>query len=192
LKKLYLEKQKYIFFVCKMSFYRLITRERTLCSFREFSTNDQGLKESITNFAKPPRKAVFFKGFQIQEDYYSKRGVNLKNKNEKSKNYVFLSDLNRSDLKETRAERGQKDEISKPKEKRALASSLREMISKGLFQKRSPSCESFMSGINSSYETEVSAASRDSEIFERFDDDLDSVFSNKADVENEICSCLSE
>jgi len=172
-----------------MSFYRQLTRERTLCSFREFSTKDEGLKDSITNFAKPPRKAVFFKSFQIQEDYYSKRGVNCKNQNEKSANDVCHSGSERSYLKEIRAERVQKNDNSKAKEKKSLGTSWRETISKGLFRKRSQSCESSMSGINSSYGTEVSySASKDSEKFGRLDDDLDSVFSKRADTEMNSCS----
>jgi len=172
-----------------MSFYRQLTRERTLCSFREFSTNDEGLKESITNFAKPPRKAVFFKSFQIQEDYYCNRGGNCKIKNENSRNDVCHSGSERSYLKEIRAERAKKKENSKPKEKKTLGTSLRGTIFKGWFRKQSPSCDSFMSGINSSYGTDVSSApSRDSEKIESLDDDLDSVLSKRADTEINPCS----
>jgi len=52
-----------------MTFFRNLTRQRTLNSILEFDTKDNGLKHSMSNFAKSPRVAKFFNCFEIREDY---------------------------------------------------------------------------------------------------------------------------
>jgi len=55
-----------------MTFYRSLTRQRTLNSILEFDTTDNGLKHSVSNFTKSPRVARFFNCFEIREDYCTK------------------------------------------------------------------------------------------------------------------------
>jgi len=52
-----------------MSFYRKITRDRSLASLDEFKTDDRDLKKSIGRLTRPPREARWNSAFQIQEDY---------------------------------------------------------------------------------------------------------------------------
>jgi len=52
-----------------MTFYRNLTRQRTLNSILEFDTKDNGLRNSIFNFTTSPRVAKFFNCFEIREDY---------------------------------------------------------------------------------------------------------------------------
>jgi len=75
-----------------MAFYRRITRARTLRSFKELDTDDEGLKKSISRFAKSPREAKYYENFQIHEDYCSERGRNI---NEKS--VISLYEVDQSD-----------------------------------------------------------------------------------------------
>lgn len=153
-----------------MSFYRKITRERTLCSFKDFCTADMGLKQSFSSFTKPPRQAVFYKSFEIQNDYYSKTGVNAKNKNEKPANDVHWSDSDKSNMKKTRTEGLQDDEKYDLNDKKLL--------------EKSWETESITYGINSSYRTNVSSTiDRDKERYEVMNEDLESNFSKAAEVE---------
>jgi len=55
-----------------MTFYRGLTRQRTLNSILEFDTKDNGLRSSIFNFTTSPRVAKFFNCFEIREDYCTK------------------------------------------------------------------------------------------------------------------------
>jgi len=164
-----------------MSFYRKITRERTLCSFRDFSTNDRGLKQSFSSFTKPLRQAVFYKSFQIQNDYF-KTGVDAKHKNEKSANDVYYSDSDKSNSRETQAERVQDDEkSSSPKERKVIGKSWDKNTSERCwFEKESNESN----GINSSYDTYVSSnVPRDKERYEVMNEDLESNFSKTTDTD---------
>jgi len=67
-----------------MTFYRNLTRQRTLNSIREFDTKDNDLKHSMSNFAKSPRAAKFFNCFEIREDYCTILGRGSKNNRSKS------------------------------------------------------------------------------------------------------------
>jgi len=163
-----------------MSFYRKITRERTLCSFRDFSTDDKGLKKSFSSFTKPLRQAVFYKSFQIQNDYYSKTGVDAKHKNEKSANDVYNSDSDKSNSRDTLTERMQDDEKSSPKERKVIGKSWEKNISeRSWFENVSNE-----NGITSSYDTNVSSnVPRDKERYEVMNEDLESNFSKTTDTD---------
>jgi len=173
-----------------MSFYRKITRERTICSFRDFSTNDKGLKKSFSSFTKPLRQAVFYRSFQIQNDYYTKTGVNAKNKNDKSADDVYYSDSDKSNSRETHTWSSQDDEKSSAHDRKLIGKSWKKNIpEKCWFDKGSN--ESTMNGINSSYETNVSSTIyRDKERYEVMSEDLESNFSKTAETERK--SCFSE
>jgi len=174
-----------------MSFYRKITRERTLCSFREFSTNDKGLKRSFSSFTKPLRQAVFYKSFQIHNDYYSKAGVNAKTKNQKSSNDVYYSDSDKSNSTETYTWRTQDDEKSSSND-RKLSGKRREKNISERCRFGKGSNDSITNGINSSYETNVSSNFySDMERYEAMNEDLESNFSKTAETERRK-SCFSE
>jgi len=165
-----------------MSFYRRITRERTLSSMRDLDTTDEGLRRSISSFAKSPRKAMFYDNFEIHDDYYSRAGVNSKKKMHMSSNDEDYSDVNSfissdedEDEEKWNTKRGRK----------GFGKSLKEKISKRLFRKRSKSDSSCMSGTNSSYETDSSfTESKLKERLARMEDDRMSESSKRSEKES--------
>jgi len=164
-----------------MSFYRRITRERTLSSFRDLNTTDEGLKSSISSFAKPPRKAMFYDSFEIHDDYYSRTGVNSKKKMHISSNDEDFSDDNISISSEEDEEKW-----NTKSGRKGFGKSLKEKISKRLFRKRSKSGgSSCMSGSNSSTETDFSFTdSKSRNRLARMEDDRMSESSKRSEKES--------
>jgi len=172
-----------------MSFYRRITRERTLSSFRELNTSDEGLKRSISSFAKPPRRAMYYESFEIKDDYYSKTGVNAKYKNDKSEYWADISEADTSSSSESRCNRSLDYEKSNRKGGKASRNKCNKNIFKTRSGKRSRKrYNSIMSGTNSSsYETNMSYSySRNKERSERLEDYDRSSLSPKRS-EKEMC-----
>jgi len=143
-----------------MSFYRRITRERTLSSFNDLNTTDVGLKESIASFSRTPREAKFYDTFKIQEDYYSRKGVNCKGKCELS-----LSDADDSDYDDRRYswESTELTDLNnkKHKERKSFSKKLKEKIPMKWFRKRTTSSDTYISEAKSSYGTDKSCYGTD-------------------------------
>jgi len=168
-----------------MSFYRKITRERTLCSFNDFQTNDKGLKESISRFSRKPREAKFYGTLKIQEDYYSKKGVNDKYKRENPLSDIDDSDSdNRSYSWRMKDLRDWDDEKFGLKEK-SYTKIWKEKTPLKWFRKRTKSNDSFFSEAKSSYGTDMSFSDTrsvyDKERFGRMEDDRDFVSERSRD-----------
>lgn len=172
-----------------MSFYRRITRERTLSSFNDLNTTDEGLKKSISSFSKTPREAKFYDSFKIKEDYYSKKGVHSKGKYEKSVSDAEHSDSdNRSYSWESSELRDLNDEKRGFKEKKSYSKKWTEKIPIKWFRKRTKSSDSYISEAKSSYGTDMSYSDSrsefDKERSERMvDDDRGSVYERRLDRE---------
>jgi len=136
-----------------MSFYRKITRERTLSSFNDLNTTDEGLKESIARFTRKPREAKLYSTLKIQEDYYSKKGVNDKG-SESSVSEAEESDSdNRSYSWRIGDSRDSEDEKYERKERK---SSHKKWIPMKWFRKRIKSSDRSISVAKSSYGTDMS------------------------------------
>jgi len=54
-----------------MAFYRQNARNRIQRSLKEHKTTDRGLRNSISKFLAPPRLAMFYSNFEINENYCS-------------------------------------------------------------------------------------------------------------------------
>lgn len=119
-----------------MSFYRRITRERTLSSFNDLYTDDEGLLESISSFAKTPRDAKFYDSFEIDEDYCSKRGIKREQNCENSDIY---SDLNSSAQSLEGILRDSNSVSPSMKDSRAIFKSIKKTISLEWFCRRKKS-----------------------------------------------------
>jgi len=119
-----------------MSFYRRITRERTLCSFNDLYTDDEGLLESISSFAKTPREAKFYDSFEIDEDYCSIRGIKGEQNCEKPVLSAIYSDLNSSAKTLEAILRDSNSGSPSMKEGRAIFKSIRRTISLDWFRRR--------------------------------------------------------
>jgi len=143
-----------------MSFYRRITRERTLCSFNDLNTTDEGLKQSISSFSKTPREAKFYDSFKIKEDYYSKKGVNCERKCE-----IALSEAEHSDWDirsyswESNELRDLNNEKQGLKEGKSFSQKWKEKIPIRWFRKRATSSDTYTSEAKSSYGTDMSKSS---------------------------------
>jgi len=150
-----------------MSFYRKITRERTLCSFNDLNTTDEGLKDSISSFFKTPRAAKFYETFKIQEDYYSKKGVNPR---EECKNFVSDAECSDSEISwASREIRDLEDEKYTFKEREDTSRKWKKKIPLKWFRKRRKSTDSYLSDANfseakSSYGTDMSCSDSRSEL----------------------------
>jgi hypothetical protein len=143
-----------------MSFYRKITRERTLCSFNDLHTTDEGLKESISRFSRKPRETKLYGTLKIKEDYYSKEGVNDKENCGNSASDSEDSDLdNRSYSWRIGCSRDSEDEKKWLKERKSYSKMLTSKIPIKWFRKRSKSNDSFLSEAKSSYVSDISKSS---------------------------------
>jgi len=162
-----------------MSFYRKITRERTLCALNNFQTTDDGLKESISRFSTKPREAKFFGTLKIQDDYYSYNGVNDK---QKSGNSLSDGDYSDSDdrsysmrIADLRYSEDEKCGLQEKQSSSAISKMWKNKILSKLFPKRKKSCDSFISDAKSSYGTDMSYSDTRSvsnkERYERMEDD---------------------
>jgi len=169
-----------------MSFYRRITRERTLSSFNDLNTTDEGLKESIACFSKTPREAKFYDSFKIQEDYYSRKGVDCKGECE-----ISLSDAEHSDS-DNRSYSWESSELrdlnnEKRKKSKSFSEKLKEKIPIKWFRRRTTSSDTYISEAKSSYGTDMSYSDSRSEFnkerSERMDvDDRESVYERRVDT----------
>jgi len=134
-----------------MSFYRRITRERTLCSFNDLYTDDEGLLESISSFAKTPREAKFYDSFEIDEDYCCKRGIKVEQNCGKR---AIYTDMNSSAQSLEAIQRDSNSVSPSMKHGRAIFKSIKKTISLEWFRRRKNSIGRRTSNHKSSWGSE--------------------------------------